>query len=346
MINYTRHHVTDADIAAVVSVLKSDRLTQGPTVPLLEDELCKVIGCNHAVCVSSGTAGLALAYLASERYAIRTSPISCMATPNAALSVGLQVEFGDTDAMHGLLDPAEHCPRGVLQVPVWLAGKFAQIPEGPCVIDACQALWHIQLKDALQWVDGAVISFHPTKVIAAGEGGAVVTNNPDFAMRIREMRDYGRDVETRRQVRLGLNYRMDEMSAALALSQLSRLDENIARRSALVDLYDDQLRGVEEIQRIPHSGLSTCYLYQVHCVGVDRDVFRKRLLDRGIETQIHHPPIHLEPYYRKRFGYDDGDFPNAEAFGATVVTLPLYSTMTREEVGQVVEAVKGAVHGD
>jgi len=211
------------------------------------------------------------------------------------------------------------------------------------VIDACQALGHIQLKDALQWVDGAVISFHPTKVIAAGEGGAVVTNNPDFAMKVREMRDYGRDVITRRQVRLGLNYRMDEMSAALALSQLSRLDANIARRSALVDLYDDQLKDVQEIKRIPHSGLSTCYLYQVHCIGVDRDLFRKRLLGRGIETQIHHPPIHLEPYYRRRFGYSDGDYPNAEAFGATVVTLPLFSTMTKEQVWQVVEAVKALV---
>jgi len=342
MINYTRHHVTDADIAAVVSVLKSDRLTQGPTVPLLEDALCKAVGCNYAVCVSSGTAALALAYLASGCHTIVTSPISCMATPNAALMVGLQVEFVDADPRHGLMED-QHQFSHVLQVPIWLAGKSTTIPESSCVIDACQALGHPVLGDALKWVDGAAISFHPTKVIAAGEGGAVLTNNPDFAMRVKEMRDYGRDIETRRMVRLGMNDRMDEMSAALALSQLSRLQDNIARRSALVDLYDDQLKGVEEIQRIPHSGLSTCYLYQVHCVGVDRDVFRKRLLERGIETQIHHPPIHLEPYYRQRFGYSDGDYPNAEAFGATVVTLPLFSTMTREEVGQVVESVKGAV---
>jgi len=343
VINYTRHYVTDADIAAVVSVLKSDRLTQGPTVPLLEEAICRVIGCNHVVCVSSGTAGLALAYLASNCYCIVTSPISCMATPNAALSVGRQVEFIDTDPIHGMI-PVISPSRGVLHVPVWLGGKSSIISEGQCVIDACQALGHPNLKDALKWVSAAVISFHPTKVIAAGEGGAVVTNDPDFAMRVREMRDYGREEVTRRQVRLGVNHRMDEMSAALALSQLSRLQENIAKRSALVDLYNDQLGNMMgRISPIPQPGTSTCYLYQVHCVGVDRDLFRKRLLERGIETQIHHPAIHLEPYYRQRFGYREGSFPNAEAFGASVVTLPLYSTMTREEVMQVVEAIKEAV---
>ena len=344
MLNYTRHNVTQADINAVMDVLVSDRLTQGPTVPLLEDALCKVVGCNHAVCVSSGTAALALAYLASGCHTIVTSPISCMATPNAALMVGLQVEFVDTDPIHGLMDDQRQFSH-VLQVPIWLAGKSTTIPESSCVIDACQALGHPVLGDALKWVDGAAISFHPTKIIAAGEGGAVVTNNPNFAMRVREMRDYGRDLETRRMMRLGMNDRMDEMSAALALSQLSRLQDNIARRSALVDLYDDTLKDVEQIQRIPHSGLSTCYLYQVHCVGVDREIFRKRLLERGIETQIHHPPIHLEPYYRQRFGYNDGDFPNAEAFGATVVTLPLFSTMTRDELMQVLNAVYESVNG-
>src|SRR3970040_105845 len=101
MISYTRHHVTDADIAAVVSVLKYDRLTQGPPVPRLEDALCKAVGCNYAVCVSSGTAALALAYLASGCHTIVTSPISCMATPNAALMVGLQGGFVDGGPRHG-----------------------------------------------------------------------------------------------------------------------------------------------------------------------------------------------------------------------------------------------------
>lgn len=328
---YTLHHVTEDDIAAVVAVLRSDRLTQGPTVPKLEAALCEAVGCRYAVCVSSGTAGLVLAYQAAGLKRVQTSPISCMATPNAALHVGLDVEFVDTDE-NGLCD---------CEVPVWLAGKEVFSAKTQ-IIDACQALGHSFLRDALYylWTTCAVISFHPTKVIASGEGGAILTEEEEVAEIARELRDYGRDAVTRRQTKLGINYRMDEMSAALALSQLGRLGENITRRRELTLLYNLDLSSVEEIEIVPHTPDSTYYLYQVKCRGIDRDVFRKELLARGIETQVHHPAIHLEPYYRQRFGYKEGDFPNAEAFGASVVTLPLFSTMATDDVRRVVEAVK------
>lgn len=369
MIPYSRQQITEDDIRAVEAVLRSDRITQGPTVERFEDALAEYVGAKYAVAVSNGTLALELAYgvaLGGRQGHIVTSPLTFVATANAAFwmgrTVGL-VGFVDVDQATGNM---AHAPLGCdVLAPVHYAGRACPLPSlapdpPPIVIeDACHALgaWDF---DGCSRVGSCahslatVFSFHAVKPITTAEGGAITTNHEAYARELRSLRDHGR--ENGLMVRLGTNGRMSELQAALGLSQLKRCDEMRERRCWLSAQYETLL---------PESGLDLWWvsnavevseryvrcrhahhLFPVRIKNGKRDHVKARLSAAGIGAQVHYsPPVHLHPYYRERFGYEPGCFPNAEAWAAEELSLPLHAGMTDDDVRTVVEALAEALKG-
>lgn len=348
-LRYSQQQVTEVDIAAVVGVMRSDWLTCGPMIERFEEALAAYVGSKYAVVVSSGTAALHLAYMAirgaENRYSlVQTSPLTFMATANAALLAGCEVSFRDVDRETGnVYIPDEACCD--LAVPVHYAGRAAHIPSGIDVLeDACHALGAVG-EDGTRVGSCAksracAFSFHPVKAITTlGEGGAVTTNDQGLADEVRSMRSHGRD-EHGLMVRLGMNYRMTDAAAAMGIEQLKRCDEMRVRRLHLVCEYRARL---PEYGMMLGDGTDAWHLYPIRIKGGRRDEVKAKLNAQGIGAQVHYAPIvPLHPYYRRKFGYTPGQFPEAEAWADEELSLPLHAGMTEADVGRVVDALRAA----
>lgn len=320
---YAQHYVTDDDVALVTAVLRGSTLTQGPLVPALESRLCVEVGCEHAIAVNSGTMALHIAYKAARYPLIRTPAITFVATINAA-TLQNPVALTDCDPITGLaLAPAS--------VPVWLGGQAPPHPFGE-IADTCHALG---APNILKHCYAACISLHPAKHITAGEGGAILTNDPHFAEECRLLRDHGRDGKF--CVRAGApNGRMAEINAALALSQLTRLKWNVETRREIATRYDAAFKG--SVESVPHAPDSARHLYQIRLRDAGhRDQVQAALHARGVGTAIHYPPLYAHPAW-SHLG-DDTRFPGAAEFAARALTIPLYPTLTDSEQRQVIDAV-------
>lgn len=384
MIPYGRQDVNEADIAAVVASLRSDWLTQGPLVPRFEQALAAMAGAAQAVAVNSATSALHLACLAlglgpGDR--LWTSPITFVASANCARYCGAEVDFVDIDPRTYVLDPAALEERLVaaardgrlpkVVVVVHFAGQSADMPAihalaqryGFHVIeDASHAVGgrHRGVTiGAGRWSDITVFSFHPVKIVTTAEGGCALTNDDRLAARMRLLRSHGITREPAemeggagepwayQQIDLGFNYRLTDLQAALGLSQLTRLDEFIARRQLLARRYDGMLAGLPLLtpHQDPHNQ-SALHLYPVQvdtaaCGRSRREVF-DALRAAGIGVNVHYIPVHTQPYYR-RLGFRDGDFPVAEAYYARALSLPLYYGLTTAEQDRVVAALAAAL---
>lgn len=324
VIPYTRHTVTPHDEMAVLAVLRSASLAQGQEVFAFEQELASLAGCRYAVAVSSGSAALYCAYRTLEKQTVVIPAITFMATAHAAILAGHQVVFSDVTAT-GHLKPGQFAPC----VPVTMGGQPAPRQETAVLLDACHGPIHLP-----PWVGMACLSFHPAKHIAGGEGGAVLTNDAKTAERVRMLRDHGR-VHGRGMI-ASLNLRMDELTAGLCRSQLTRYGWSVSRRHEIARQYDTAFEHLETVCPIPHTEHSARHLYQVRVP--DGMTFRADLAERGIGTQTHYSPVSDEPYYKEWFGESSG-FPEAERWSRTVVSLPLFPTMTEDEVEAVIQAV-------
>lgn len=338
MIPYTQHTVTPEDEAAVLEVLRSPYLAQGPKVEEFEAALAQKAGAKYCVCVSSGTAALQAAFAAihvpRDRRRLVTTPITFVATANAASSVGFPVSFADVND-RGIWNPhkavLEH-PNVVICV-VTLRGEPVPVDLGvgrPVVIvDACHGPLHLPLGAV-----AACFSFHPAKHVACGEGGAVVTNDEGFARLCRAYRDHGR-VDGKMEIRGG-NYRMSEMAAALGLSQLARYEDGVARRREIAMWYDLSLGYMAVLQ--PKD--SAYHLYQLL---VDRrDQVREALRACRIGTQVHYLPVYRHPWWARDM-LNPNPPPKAEQFASRVLSIPLYPTLTDTEVEYVASTVKRVV---
>lgn len=392
---YSTQQITPEDGAAVLDALRSPYLTQGPYVERFEQALAEYVGAKYAVAVSSGTAALHLAYWAACRYGwnILTSPLSFVATANAALLSNCNVGFADVDAATGNLDVADvsaikqrdfggHRDEADLRkrglwdmlgataridvvVPVHFAGRAARAdyPGRLVIEDACHALGAMDFDGCSRVGSCAhslatVFSFHPVKPITTGEGGAITTNDQGLAERLRSLRAHGRDGEGLMR-ELGLNYRMSEIQAALGRSQLKRCDKMLAHRLNLVSKYNDRLWPIANTQVLHYSPIaqawwrtdgtmvrsrSAWHLYPVRIRHGRRDEVKAKLNAAGIGAQVHYSPtIPLQPYYRERCGYQPGCFPNAEAWAAEELSLPLHAGMTEGDVATVCAALAEAL---
>ena len=387
MLPYARQNVSEEDIAAVVAVLRSDFLTQGPAIPRFERCVAEICGARHAVAVSSATAGLHLAGLAlglAPGRTLWTSPNTFVASANCARYCGADVDFVDIDRESGnmsvdaLAEKLERAARAqrlpAVLVPVHFAGlccDMAEIAElarahGVAVLeDAAHALGATYQGGPVgdgRFSDCTVLSFHAVKIATTGEGGVVLTNRDDLAMRLRRLRSHGITRElseltaapegawTYEQVELGYNCRLTDIQAALGTAQLARLPEFLLRRRELAARYDRLLSGLPIRLPVRRPGReSSWHLYPIllDATAGSRgraEVFAA-LRAAGIGVNVHYIPVHLQPYYRQ-LGFKPGDYPAAEARYAATLTLPLYYGLTDVQQDEVVAALGCALRGE
>ena len=374
---YGKQTVTQEDLAAVAQVLLSPHLTQGPTVAAFEQAVATKVEAYHGVAVNSATSALHVACLAlglGDGDRLWTSTNTFVASANCARYCGADVDFVDIDEDTGLmcmkdlaqkLEKAErigNLPKIV--VPVHLTGascNMAMISAlakryGFAVIeDASHAIGGQYQNEPVgncRHSDITVFSFHPVKIITTGEGGVATTNSDYLAQCMADLRSHGitKD-ETRFQLpchgpwsyeqqMLGFNYRMTDIQAALGLSQLERLEDIVAERNRQLKCYEKLLDGMEiELLKIPKDVLSSVHLAVIKLKEVSAAKHRKmfkQLRDKKIGVQLHYSPVHLQPYYRN-LGFREGQFPAAEAYAKSAMSIPLYPGLTEEQQIRVAE---------
>ncbi len=384
MIPYGRQDISEADIAAVVEVLRSDFITQGPAVPLFESAVAEYCGVARAIAVNSATSALHVACLALDvgpGDIVWTSPITFVASANCALYCGAMIDFVDieedtgnmsVDALREKLEAAKvtnTLPKVV--IPVHLCGTSCDMQAiralgeqyGFRIIeDASHAIGGRYLDlpvGSCTYSDIAVFSFHPVKIITTGEGGMALTNDAGLAQTMDLLRSHGvtRDptLLTREsdggwyyeQVALGFNYRMTDIQAALGYSQLARLDEFVDRRHQIADWYDEHLASLPLALAVrPSDTYSALHLYVVQ-IELDqvarshREVFDS-LRSQGIGVNLHYIPVYTHPYYQQ-LGFKAGLCPAAEAHYSRAISIPMFPTISLDDLAAVKNALIAAL---
>lgn len=399
-IRYGEHSVTDEDIRRVVEVLQSPFLTQGPVVEQFEAELCKVVGAKYAVVFNSGTAALHAAYFAlglSKGQTLLTTPNTFAATANAAAYLGAGVEFCDIDHtynmdVHSLGDYIT--PQTTIITPVHYGGYPCNMAEVARVArasglsgsnplrvveDASHALGGTYCDSggrypvgSCKYSDITTFSFHPIKHVAAGEGGAATTNDANLYNKMKLFRNHGIQRDNfvgeshgshyMEMVELGYNYRMSEIHAALGMSQLSRLEENIKRRRSIAAFYANALKGNSMVHVAPepydesgsmdgsllrgqgqasadfHGG----HAFHLYPILLDKSIDRGQVLDymrsRGIGVQVLYMPVYMHPYHRNH-GHQNTSRATAENFYKRSFTLPIHPSLEVEDLEFVVQTL-------
>lgn len=379
-IPYGRQNITEEDLQAVRNVLVSDFLTQGPAVSSFEKEFNSYVHAKYSVAVSNGTVALHLACLAlglKKGDRVITTPITFAASGNAALYCEAEVYFVDIDPetfvmdldkLKGLIDSK---PKGYFKgvIPVDFSGypvnteKLKEITSANdmwILKDACHSpgAYFVDSKGekvysgSNKYADITVFSFHPVKHIACGEGGMITTNDTNLFEELSLLRTHGitktnlkyesfteesqgswyYEMQT-----LGYNCRLTDMQAALGESQLRRADEGVNRRNEIAEYYRKELKDLPIVNHPKDTHFNAHHLY---IIQTDR---RKELYDflrsKNIFTQVHYIPLHLMPYYTQ-FGWSKGDFPLAEFYYDRCLSLPMYPSITEEELAYVVDQIK------
>lgn len=376
MLPYGRQNITDSDVEAVVRALRDTMLTQGPKVQEFEEAVADAVGARYAVAMNSGTAALHAAYFAADvgpEADVVTTPITFVATVNASYYLGGGARLVDVDRGTILLDPGglDAVGDGVRVVaPVHFGGQVADMKRvstiaskrGWLVVeDAAHAIGARYSIDGIEYRVGSCahshmccFSFHPVKHITTGEGGAVTTNDPTLRDRLVRFRTHGitRDPVQMNanegawyyeQHDLGFNYRLTDVQCALGLSQIRRLDAIVERRREIASQYDVLFADEEHIRPngTPAWSRGSYHLYVVNVPsGLRRNVF-DRLRAAGIGVNVHYIPVHRQPYQRDRLG--ELSFPNAEAYYAGAISIPMFPELASKDVERVAGAVKTAV---
>jgi len=393
--------ITAQELTAVQEVLHTPTLALGPRLARFERELAAYVGAPHGIGVSSGTAGLHLCMIAAgvqRDDLVLTTPFSFIASANCILYVGARPLFVDVDPVTLTIDPnllerrVRDCRRrGDARVkailPVHVFGQpadmdpiiaIARANDLAVIEDACEAIGATYRgRPVGTLADAGVFAFYPNKQMTTGEGGMIVTANSRWDALFRSLRNQGRDTFDGwlTHSRLGYNYRLDELSAALGAVQVSRLDEILAKRARVAGWYRDRLKHLEDIElptAAPWTTRMSWFVYVVRLAGAgwrghigklgcdavgrdrvvpelarlgnERDRVIRELARRAIPARPYFPPIHLQPFYRAAFGFAPGAFPIAEAAGATCLALPFFGTMREEQVATVCSALEESLH--
>ncbi len=381
IIPYGKQSIDEKDIQAVVDVLRSDWITQGPAVEKFEKDLAAYCGAKYAVAVSNGTAALHIACLAAglkKGDEAITAPITFLATPNAVLYAGAKPVFADVDPETANIDPKEIVKKinkkTKALLPVHYAGlpcdmerihKIAKTKALVVIEDACHALG-AEYKMGRKTVkigscrhsDMAVLSFHPVKHITTGEGGAITTNNKSLYEKLRSLRSHGmyKDKTTLDKVpwhyemrELGFNYRITDFQCALGVSQLKKLDRFTDRRRRIAGIYNEAFKD-NDLFALPEENKdfrSSWHLYPIRL----KDKYKKDkkfifavAKKKGIGLQVHYIPVYNQPYYRG-LGYKKGLCPNAEDFYRREISIPMYPSMTDKDIGYVTKELLDVIGG-
>jgi len=376
-ISYGRQNITQKDIDLVVETLKSDFLTQGPMVKEFEEKFAEYVGAKYAVAVTNGTDALHLCNLALGVKAgnkIITSPITFVASANASLYCGAEIDFVDIDSQNYTIDldkleeKLSQSPKGTYQgvVPVDFAGYPVDVERLRSIADK-YGLWIIE--DACHAPGGyfndsknidqrcgngvyaelQIFSFHPVKHIATGEGGMVTTNNEELYKKLKMLSSHGitKDVSVLEEnhgawyyemQELGYNYRLSDVNCALGVSQLDRAKDGVERRNMIASKYNEAFKNIEGI-KTPFVAENIYHAYHLYIIQIEN---RKGLYDYlreyNIFAQVHYVPVHTNPFY-KELGWKKGDFKIAEAYYEKALSLPMFPTLSDEEQGFVIERI-------
>lgn len=375
---YGHQYIDNDDVQAVADVLTSSFITTGPKVDELERELEAYVGADYATVVSSGTAALHCACIAiglGPGDEVITSPFTFAASANCALYCGAKPVFADIDPETYNIDPMKIREKITAKTKAIIAVDFAgQSVKSDEIRQICDEYGLVFIEDAAHAIateykgkrvgsiaDITVFSFHPVKTITGGEGGAVITNNPDYYKRALIARSHGiarfpEEMENKEpegpwyyeMISLGYNYRMTDFQAALVLSQMKKLPWFRSRRKEIVDYYDSRFRDMDEIfpQKIIPESDSCRHLYTIRLnpdkLNCSRREFYDALAAENIICQIHYIPVYWFPYYRK-MGYKIGQCPNAEYVYKNIMSIPLYPALKDQDIKDVVHAVKKVV---
>ena len=361
MYNYGKQYLDEDDYYAVLDVLKSDFLTCGPKVKEFEDKICAYTGAKYCVAVSNATAGLHLSMLALGICLgdeVITSPITFLSSANCVRFVGADVVFADIEDDTANIDINE-IEKKITEktkaiIPVHFAGQscdmekiyaIAQKYRLFVVEDAAHAFgskYNDSYVGSCQYSDMAVFSFHPVKNITTGEGGVITTNNEDLYHKLLLYRSHGmhkteqmKNTWQYEMVSLGYNYRMTDIQAALGISQLNKIEMFKKQRRKIVEYYN-------EILQLPHliekKYSDACFhLYPI--LINNRDKFYHKVKEKGLNLQVHYIPVHTQPYYQN-LGYKWGDYPKAEAYYQKSISLPLYPTLTDDDLITIVKCIR------
>ena len=374
---YGHQYIDDADIQAVVDVLKSDYLTCGPKITELEEKLCKITGAKYAVVCSNGTAALHMACMAAgvePGDEVITTPITFAASANCALYCGARPVFADINDKTYNIDPekvkAATTEKTKAVVAVDFTGQSVELDK---LLAHCRENNLVLIEDGAHVIgtkykgqpngsiaDMTTFSFHPVKTVTGGEGGAVMTNNEEYYKKLLLARAHGitRDESLMEeeshggwyyeQISLGYNYRMTDIQAGLIISQLDKLTMFSDRRKEIVAKYNEAFLQIPEIQvqeEIPESD-TTRHLYilriRPEMLTINRREFYDAMAAENIMCNVHYIPTYYFPYYQ-RLGYEKGLCPNAEKLYSEMMSLPLYYGMTDKDVDDVIAAVKKIV---
>lgn len=372
-IYYGHQYIDEADIQAVVDVLKSDYLTCGPKIEEVEKKLCEITGAKYAVVCSNGTAALHMACQAAgvkEGDEVITTPITFAASANCALYCGAKPVFADIDEETYNIDPAQvkalTNEKTKAVVAVDYTGQSVELDR---LLAHCKKHNLVLIEDGAHVIgtsyngkmngsiaDMTTFSFHPVKTVTGGEGGAVLTNSEEYYQKLLLYRAHGitRNRELMEhepdgpwyyeQIALGMNYRMTDIQAALVSSQLDKLSMFSARRKEIVKAYDEAFSKIEQIfvQKEIAESDTTRHLYILRIkpekLTIDRKKFFEALAAEKVCCNVHYIPTYYFPYYEK-LGYKRGLCPKAEKLYDEMISLPLYYGMTDQDVEDVINAV-------
>jgi perosamine synthetase len=372
LLPYGRQSLDDEDIQAAIEVLKSDWLTTGPKVGEFEEQFAAWVGTKRAVSFSSGTAALhASAFAAGLKSGDEaiTSPMTFCATANCVLYQGATPVFADVSADTLNLDPQEVAKKINARTKAIIAVDYAGHPADLAALcelaaqhglvlieDACHALGAEHLGERVGGIaDMTVFSFHPVKHLTTGEGGMVTTNDVKLAETLRRFRNHGISSDARQRqaggqwfyemVLLGFNYRLTDIGCALGISQLKKLEANLARRRAIAARY---IRAFRELSALMapavREGMDPAWhLYPIRlkleALSAARGEIFRALRGENMGVNVHYIPVHHHPYYREHFGYKGGEYPVAEDAYERLISLPMFHAMTDQDVNDVIAAV-------
>lgn len=361
LIPIAKPFIDKADIVGVVKVLKSGRLSLGPSLSKFESDFASYVGAKYACAVSSGTAGLHLTVKALDLKSgdeVITSPFSFIASSNCLLYEGVKPIFADIDESTFNLDPEKIeraiTPKTKAILVVHIFGQSADMDaimrlarkrKLAVIEDACESIGATYKNQFTGTFGNAgVFAFYPNKQMTTGEGGMIVTNSKDMYQKFLTLRNQGRasDMQKVDHLVLGYNYRMDEMSAALGISQLKKLDRFIGERRKIAEWYSEFMSDIPEIivPQVVKNRTHSWFVYVVRVTNGTRDKLQQKLLKVGVQTKAYLPSIHLQPFMRKRFSYKEGDFSMAENISSEALALPLFVGLKKREVKRITEVIR------
>ena len=365
--------IVEKDIEAVVAVMKTRFLSIGPKIQEFEKRMSDYFGVKHTVAVNSGTSALHLIIRGlgiQESDKVLTTPFSFIASSNSILFEKAEPLFVDIDKETLNLDPdkvdeklkslkAEEL-KGVKAMLVVDAfgqpadwDRFTEIARKYNLLlieDSAESLGsEYKGKKCGTFGEAGVFAFYPNKQITTGEGGVLVTDNEELAIAARSMRSQGRGIsgEWLDHDRLGYNFRMDELAAALGCSQMERIDEILGKRAKVAEMYNQKLAKIEEVQ-IPYISKDTTkmswFVYVIRLAhGIDRDKVMKYLNQEGVQCKPYFTPIHLQPFYVDMFGFKKGDFPITEDVSSRTIALPFFTNLKEEQIDYVLGKMREAI---